>query len=113
VLNSLAKVPDMERELLAAAVAGEIVAQVPDDEPAEVLLTRLGPPPIPPKPRRGTGRFTEVRNSRRSKGPPREGALDLAAVLKRSGGPLSLPEIYARANFDRDQTEHVERFYLR
>ena len=112
VLNSLAKVPDMERELLAAAVAGELVAQVLDDEPAEVLLARLGPPPIPPRPRRGTGRSIEVRNSRRSKGRSREWAVDLADVLEQSGGSLSLPELYARAKFDRDQTEHVERFYL-
>ena len=112
VLDSLAKVPDMERELLAAAVAGEIVARVPSDEPAEVLLARLGPPPSPQRPRRGTGRSTEVRNRRRSKGRSGEGAVDLAAVLEESGGSLSLPELYARANFDRDQTEHVERFYL-
>ncbi|MDE0106410.1 MAG: restriction endonuclease subunit S [Bryobacterales bacterium] len=112
VLDSLAKVPDMERELLAAAVNGEIVAQVSSDEPAEVLLARLGPPPSRPRAQRGTGRSTEVRNNRRSKQRSGEGAIDLAAVLEESGGALSLPELYARANFDRDQTEHVERFYL-
>ena len=112
VLDSLEKVPNMERELLAAAVGGEIVAQVPSDEPAEVLLARRGPPPNPPRPRRGTGRPREVKNSRPSKERSEEGAVDLAAVLKESGGSLSLPELYARANFDRDQTEHVERFYL-
>lgn len=112
VLDSLAKVPDMERELLAAAVAGEIVAQVPGDETAEVLLARLGPPPRPPRPQRGTGRSTEMRNRQRSKGRSGQGAVDLAAVLEESGGTLSLPELYARANFDRDRTEHVEQFYL-
>ena len=112
VLDSLAKVPDMERELLAAAVAGETAAQVPGEEPASALLARLGPPPSPLRPRRGTGRVTKVRNRRRSKGRSEEGAVDLAAVLEESGGSLSLPELYARANFDRDQTEHVERFYL-
>ena len=112
VLDSLAKVPDMERELLAAAVAGEIVAQVPGDEPADVLLARLGPPPIPQRPQRRTGRSTKVRKRRRSKGRSGDGAVDLSAVLQESGGSLSLPELYARANFDRDQTEHVEQFYL-
>ena len=112
VLNSLKKVPDMERELLAAAVGGEIVAQVSSDEPAEMLLARLGQPPNPLRQRRGTRRPTEVKNSSRSKGRSGEGAVELAAVLKESGGSLSLPELYARAGFDRDQTEHVERFYL-
>ena len=112
VLESLTKVPDMERELLAAAVAGEIVPQVPGDEPADVLLARLGPPPNLPRQRRRTRRSTEVRNRRRSKGRSRNGAVDLSAVLQESGGSLSLPELYARANFDRDQTEHVEQFYL-
>ena len=112
VLDSLAKVPEMERELLAAAVAGEIVAQVPGEEPASSLLARLGPPPSPPRPRRGTGRATKMRNRRRSKGRSGEGAIDLAAVLEESGGSLSLPELFARANLDRDRTEHVERFYL-
>ena len=112
VLDSLARVPEMERELLAAAVAGEIVAQVAGDEPAEVLLARLGPPPSPSIPRQGKGRSNKVRNRRRSKRRSEAGAVDLAAVLEESGGSLSLPELYARANFDRDQTEHVERFYL-
>ena len=112
VRDSLAKVPDMQRELLAAAVAGETVPQVPDDEPADVLLARLGPPPSSPRPPRHTGRSTEVRTKRRSKGRSGAGAVDLAAVLHESGGSLSLPVLYARANFDRDQTEHVERFYL-
>ena len=111
VLDSLAKIPDMERELLAAAVAGEVVAQDPDDEPAELLLARLGTPPIPQRSRRRTGR-TEMRMDRRSKGRSGEATVNLAAVLKEAGGSLSLPELYARANFERDQTEHVERFYL-
>ena len=112
VRNSLAKLPEMERELLAASVAGELVTQIPGDEPAEALLARIGPPPSPVRPMRATGRSTKVRTSRRSNGPSREEAVDLAAVLKESGGSLSLPDLYARAKFDRDQTEHVERFYL-
>ena len=112
VQESLMKMPDMERELLAAAVAGEIVAQVPSDEPARSLLARLGPPPSQSKPRHKTGGKTEVSNQRRSKGRSGEIVEDLTTVLKESGGSLSLPELYARANFDRDQTEHVERFYL-
>lgn len=112
VLDSLTKMPDMERELLAAAVAGELAAQVTSDERAEVLLARLGPPPSPYRPRRRTRRSTGMPNRRRSKGRSGQPVVDLAAVLKESGGSLSLPELYARANFDRDQTEHVEWFYL-
>ena len=112
VVDSLKKVPEMERELLAAAVAGEIVAQIPGEESATALLARLGPPPSPLRQPRGRGRATRMRNRRRSKERPGEGAVDLAAVLKQSGGPISLPDLFARANLDRDRTEHVERFYL-
>ena len=112
VLDSLGKLPEMERELLAAAVAGELVEQLPDEEPASALLARLAPPPSVPRPRRGTGRANKVRNRRRSKGRSGEGTVDLAAVLEESGGSLSLPELFARSNLDRDQTEHVERFYV-
>ena len=80
VLDSLKKVPEMERELLAAAVAGEIVAQIPGEESATALLARLGPPPSPLRQPRGRGRATRMRNRRRSKGRSGEGVVDLAAV---------------------------------
>ena len=37
---------------------------------------------------------------------------DSAAVLRAAGRPLSLPELFSQAGFDRDQPEHVEVFYL-
>ena len=112
VLNSLAKVPEMERELLGAAVSGEIVAQDPGDEPAQALLFRLGPPPDPPRARRRKGESVEAPRRRRRVGRSVEAAVDLAAVLEESGGSLSLPELFRRAGFERDRTEDVEGFYL-
>ena len=112
VLDSLAQVPDMERELLAAAVSGQIVAQDPDDEPAHSLVSRLGPPPPPPRPRQRKGESTGGSTSRRRTRRSDATAVDLATVLDESGGSLSLPELFRRAGFDRDRTEHVEGFYL-
>ena len=46
--------------------------------------------------------------SQRAKKP----AVQLSEVLKEAGRPLPLPELFALANFDRDQPEQVEMFYL-
>lgn len=112
VMDSLARIPEMERELFAAAVAGEIVQQEPDDESAEAMLARLG---RPPKAARSRVQKRESTKMRKRRGPRRrtgEPTTDLAAVLAESGGSLPLPELFARAGFDRDVTEHVEGFYL-
>jgi restriction endonuclease S subunit len=42
VQTSIARLEDMRREIWAAAVSGRLVAQHPEDEPAEGLLARLG-----------------------------------------------------------------------
>lgn len=110
---SLTKLPDMERELLAAAVTGQLVSQDSSEEPAQSLLQRLGPPPIPGRPRpRRRGGTEQLPPKTKPMGRPTEPITDLASVLREAGGSLSLPDLFARANFDRDQTDHVERFYL-
>ena len=113
VQASLEKLPDMERELLAGAVTGQLTCQHPSDEPADVLLNRLGPPPAPPRPRRRIkGGTAQVPPKSKPVGRSSDPIIDLTSVLRESGGSLSLPELFARADFDRDQAEHVERFYL-
>ena len=113
VQASLAKLPDMERELLAAAVTGQLASQNPDDESARVLLERLGAPPASPRRRRqSTGDSDQVPSKSRSSRLRTDATIDLAAVLRESGGSLPIPELFARADFDRDSTEDVERFYV-
>ena len=113
VQASLARLPEFEQELLAAAVAGELASQDPDDEPASELLQRLGSPrkaevTISPPSRRGdTMQKRRPRPTQQAEPRP-----DLAAVLRENGGSLPLPELFAQAGYDRDLPEHVELFYL-
>src|SRR4029077_21136417 len=44
IRSSLSRIPEMERELLAAAVSGQFMSQNEKDESAIALLERLGPP---------------------------------------------------------------------
>jgi type I restriction enzyme S subunit len=113
---SLERLPEMERELLAAAVAGELMPQNPDDEPAAALVARLGPPL--PEPRRAstsaeseTGEIPVTTKRRTARGRA-EPTADLAKILREAGRPLPLPELFCIAGYDRDQPEQVELFYL-
>ena len=115
VQASLERLPDIKGEILAAAVAGELVDQNPTDEPGFRLLERLGPPPfgraLKPDFHDEEGANTvpaKPRSSGRRRGP----SSDLATVLHEAGCPLSLPELFGRAGYDRDQPEDVELFYL-
>lgn len=115
VATSIDRLPEMERELLAAAVAGELVAQQPGDEPAEDLLSRLGEPveaaPPASDKRKKISKGGAVK--RKSVMPDdKGGGAKLGDLLKKAGRPLSLPELFALAGFDRDEPEHVELFYL-
>jgi type I restriction enzyme S subunit len=113
VRASFDRLPDLEQELLAAAVAGDLVPQNPDDEPASVLLLRLGPArrdaEEASKPRHRGERMPNKRSRPTQQAEPTP---DLAAVLRQNGGKLALPELFSQAGYDRDLPEHVELFYL-
>jgi type I restriction enzyme S subunit len=112
---SISRLPEMEKELLAAAIAGELVDQDSADELATTLLERLGPPPPELLPegdvaqRKETAPVSVKRTSASRRQAPNS---DLAAVLRDAGRPLALPELFGQAGFDRDEPEHVELFYL-
>lgn len=116
VIASIERLPEMERELLAAAVAGDLVAQQPDDEPANEMLSRVGEPAevvIPPsadKQEKTSKGGSMKRKSGASKA--NDHAARLSEVLRTAGQPLALPELFALAGFDRDEPEQVELFYL-
>lgn len=112
---SISRLPEMETELLAAAVAGELVTQDPADEPAAALIDRLGPPPFEPLPQNDADEGKEAAPvpAKRTSTSRRQGPNnDLAAVLREAGRPLKLPELFGQAGFDRDEPEHIELFYL-
>jgi type I restriction enzyme S subunit len=117
IRTSLDRLPEMERELLTAAVAGEVAAQDSSDEPAVALLERLGPPPREVISSRTTDVengviITVVPTNRKSPSRRTVPTNDLVGVLREAGRPLSLPELFNQAGYDRDQPEHVELFYL-
>ncbi len=113
VRASLDRLPIIERELLAAAVAGELAPQDPSEEPASALRSRLGAPPQPAatlpdtRPEGATMASRKPRPSEQAEPMP-----DLAAVLRENGGALPLPDLFALAGYNRDLPEHVELFYL-
>jgi restriction endonuclease S subunit len=113
VRASFDRLPELEQELLAAAVAGDLVPQNPDDEPASVLLLRLGPSRRDAeealKPRHRGERMPSKRSRPTQQAEPTP---DLVAVLRDNGGKLTLPELFSQAGYDRDLPEHVELFYL-
>jgi Type I restriction modification DNA specificity domain len=113
--TSLTRLPEMERELLAAAVAGELTPQDPAEEPASALLERLGPPPreIAPSPTaEDEDGATVVPIQRKAPGRRSGPTPDLATVLRDAGRPLALQELFGQAGYDRDEPEQVELFYL-
>lgn len=117
IRTSLDRIPEMERELLAAAVAGELVSQQSEDEPAAQLLDRLGEPSEDAAPAlaakkssKAKGDTVKPKNPSSSKA--NKSKVQLSTLLKKAGRPLPLPELFALAGFDRDQPEQVEQFYL-
>jgi type I restriction enzyme S subunit len=111
---SLGRLPEIERELLAAAVAGELAPQDAGEEAASALVKRLGAPPreaiLDPLTEETDGETTMPKGEPLS---PRTALTgDLASVLRSAGRPLLLPELFGRAGYDRNQPEHVELFYL-
>ena len=115
VRASLDRLPALEAELLATAVSGALVPQDPQDEDAEALLQRLGPPPkeveprVPDLDRAGSKRMM---TTAASKGSDVDTGPRLRAVLRSAGKPLRVPELFSQAGFDRDSIADVEQFYL-
>ena len=112
VQTSLSRLPEFEQELLAAAVAGELTPQDPQDEPASELLQRLGPPPkvqatLPPSSRRGDDdkETTSPDAASRTNAGPSAGAEGEWRIF-------AVAELFAQAGYNRDLPEHVELFYL-
>lgn len=116
VTASIERLPEMERELLAAAVAGELVAQDPDSESADDLLRRHGEPiesvaPASVGKQERTSRGSAMKG-KSSRPTDKDNVAKLSALLLKAGRPLALPELFALSGFDRDEPEHVELFYL-
>jgi restriction endonuclease S subunit len=116
ISTSIDRLAEMERELLAAAVAGELVAQQADDESAEDLLNRLGEPaevpvPAPVERQERTSRGGAMKRKHATPN-EKQSANKLSDLLRKAGRPVALPELFSLAGFDRDEPEHVELFYL-
>ena len=116
---ALTGLEDMEREIVRAAVAGQLVPSSEADEPAAVLLQRLGPPPVSARkgPRKhkvnqGGGVPKEAGTKRGSVRTSSVQRRPLDEVLREAGRSMPVPELFARAGYDRDSTEAIEQFYL-
>jgi type I restriction enzyme S subunit len=115
VRASLDRLPAMEAELLAAAVNGLLAPQDEADESAASLLERLGPPPTEQSERSMNLEAEEASTpmvTRRSLGDGSVPTIPLSEVLRAEGRPLNLPDLFSRAGYDRDSTEHVEQFFI-
>jgi len=115
VRASLARLPEMEREMLDLAVSGTLVDGGEYGESASELLERVGPPPKELKSARavhdldeGDSRMTTPASADAR----HDGTAPLAEVLAAAGRPLSLPDLLQLAGFDKDRGADVERFYL-
>ncbi|MBS0220799.1 MAG: restriction endonuclease subunit S [Proteobacteria bacterium] len=111
VQASLARLVDMQRELSAAAVAGRLVPQRHGDEPAEKLLERLGPPPELSRPLLTAKENVVTKSPRRVRQKP-QSVRTLSEVLAEANRPLSMPELFVAADYDRDSASDVEQFYI-
>ena len=116
-LNSaLERFPQMEKELLAAAIAGELTPQIPEDESARDLLNRLGPLSAeiirPPSGIKRKAKGEAVKSKHSSPSGRLISTVHLSDVLQEAGRPLPLPGLFALAGFDRDDPAQVEQFYL-
>ena len=109
---SVTRFDAMRREIWAAAVSGRLVAQDPQDEPAETLLARLGSPSEPGRRLLETPGKENIVSS-----PPRRSARTqptirpLTEILSEVGHAVPAPELFAAAGYDRDSASDVERFY--
>lgn len=112
IRSSLAKLPALERELLDAALSGSLAEQDNDEQSALDLLSEIGPPPtISPKQLQTHTRAAPMAKPRKSAQSSTPVA-DLSRILREAGRPLSVPELFNRAGYNRDSVEHVEQFYI-
>lgn len=113
VRQALSRLPEMERELLAMAVAGELVPHETEGESGAELLARLGPPPQDKAVRLPEGNLEEGDQvSQRASRSAASARPFLAGVLAGRASPVPLPELFRLAGFDRDQPSDVEEFYI-
>lgn len=109
--KSLERVELMKREVVAAAVSGELAPQREADESARELLKRLGPPPrTPVRERRGKTKRAGDEVKRREA--QHRAAMGLVEVSRREKRPLPAAELFLLAGYDRNSPEEVEQFYL-
>jgi Type I restriction modification DNA specificity domain len=112
VRASLDRLPELERELLVAAISGALVPQDPGAETATALLARIGPPPERVATVVSAG-MSVMSTTKRQDPVPRHSTSTLRQVLTEAGRPLRVPELFSMSDYDRDSTEDVERFYLK
>ena len=109
---SIVRFEAMRREIWAAAVSGRLVAQDSQDEPAETLRARLGPPLE--RARRtleAPGKENIVSRPLRRTARTPQTIRPLTEVLTEVGHAVPAPELFAAAGYDRDSASDVERFY--
>lgn len=89
--------------LLRQAFTGRLVPQDPNDEPASILLERIG------KERKAEAEKPRGKRMARSKAEVRtEGRQDLLTILKRNGGRMTPEQLFHAAGFD---PSRVDDFY--
>ena len=108
IVTSLSNVEQMRREVLTAAVRGELTSRTASEETAEDMLARLGRPPKEPRQVRPPG-TPSADLDEEAEG---ERQLDLTDTLRQLGGRATAEELFTRAGYDRDLTSEVEGFYL-
>lgn len=109
ILASIEHGREIVTELLAAATAGQLVSQDSNDEPAQALLDRLGPPPPGPAPATAKMAIEPDRGSTPADAEPRQ--MSLASVLARTGGTLTVSELARAAEVDLNDVDKIELFY--
>jgi restriction endonuclease S subunit len=109
ILAALERLPGMMAEILAAATAGSLVTQDPDDGTAAEYLATLGSPPhdkvVIEEPNIEEGDVRAKRHTSKDRSNP------TLAVLLAASGPQHLPELCKAAGFDVNDTGHIETFY--
>ncbi|GAA5211739.1 restriction endonuclease subunit S [Streptomyces thinghirensis] len=125
VASSLENIARMREELYAAAISGSLSDQRPEDESANVLLSRAaadqhGPHDyrpseaavMTPADRRADRNATE-RNTSEEMGPVNNTRHALAQAIVAAGRPVTLAELYLLCGYDKDSVADIEQFYLR